>query len=126
MDPPAAPERVSFRNRLTLFFVAIVILPMVSMAFVLFRLLSDNERGKADARIAARQQTARNLFAEDAERAGRLAVRLRSDEALARALRTRDDAARLDAETAIRQAREALLVPPQYPAASDAGQLALL
>jgi HAMP domain-containing protein len=84
---------VSFRNRLTLFFVAIVILPMVSMAFVLFRLLSDNERGKADARIAARQQTARNLFAEDAERAGRLAAPFGGDPALARALRAGDDAA---------------------------------
>jgi diguanylate cyclase (GGDEF)-like protein len=81
---------VSFRNRLTLFFVAIVILPMVSMAFVLFRLLSDNERGKADARLAARQQTARNLFAEDAERAGRLATRIGGDAALARALRAGD------------------------------------
>ena len=84
---------MSFRNRLTLFFVAIVILPMVSMAFVLFRLLSDNERGKADARIAARQQTARNLFAEDQERAGRLAARFGSDAVLARALRSRNDAA---------------------------------
>jgi diguanylate cyclase (GGDEF)-like protein len=84
---------VSFRNRLTLFFVAIVILPMVSMAFVLFRLLSDNERGKADARIAARQQTARNLFAEDAERAGRLAARIGGDPALARALRAGDEGA---------------------------------
>jgi diguanylate cyclase (GGDEF)-like protein len=81
---------VSFRNRLTLFFVAIVILPMVSMAFVLFRLLSDNERGKADARLAARQETARNLFAEDAERAGRLAGRVGGDVVLARALRARD------------------------------------
>ncbi|HEX6024259.1 MAG TPA: hypothetical protein VFZ00_19880, partial [Solirubrobacter sp.] len=71
--------------------MAIVILPMVSMAFVLFRLLSDNERGKADARIAARQQTARNLFSEDAERAGRLAARIGGDAALARALRARDD-----------------------------------
>jgi diguanylate cyclase (GGDEF)-like protein len=93
VDPPEAPERVSFRNRLTLFFVAIVILPMVSMAFVLFRLLSDNERGKADARIAARQQTARNLFAEDVERAGRLAVRIGGDATLARALRGGDEGA---------------------------------
>ncbi|HEV2812442.1 MAG TPA: HAMP domain-containing protein, partial [Solirubrobacteraceae bacterium] len=84
---------MSFRNRLTLFFVAIVILPMVSMAFALFRLLSDNERGKADARIAARQQTARNLFGEDADRAGRLAIRFGSDPALARALRANDDGA---------------------------------
>jgi diguanylate cyclase (GGDEF)-like protein len=94
---------VSFRNRLTLFFVAIVILPMVSMAFVLFRLLSDNERGKADARIAARQQTARNLFAEDAERAGRLAARFGSDPALARALRARDDPAAARRATALVQ-----------------------
>ena len=81
---------MSFRNRLTLFFVAIVILPMVSMAFVLFRLLSDNERGKADARLAARQQTALNLFREDRERAGRLAERFGSDRPLARALRAGD------------------------------------
>ena len=47
---------MSFRNRLTLFFVAIVIVPMVSVAFVLFSLISDNENGKADARLAARQQ----------------------------------------------------------------------
>jgi transposase InsO family protein len=66
---------------------------MVSMAFVLFRLLSDNERGKADARIAARQETARNLFAEDQERAGRLAARFGTDPALARAMRADDPAA---------------------------------
>ena len=44
---------MSFRNRLTLFFVLIVIVPMVSVAFVLFRLIADNESGKADARLAA-------------------------------------------------------------------------
>jgi hypothetical protein len=37
-----------------------------------------------------------------------------------------DDAPRRDAETAIRQAREALSEPPQYPSASNVGQLALL
>lgn len=37
-----------------------------------------------------------------------------------------DDAPRIDAETAIRQAREALAVPPQYPSVADAGQLAFL
>ena len=93
---------MSFRNRLTLFFVAIVILPMVSMAFVLFRLLSDNERGKADARIAARQQTARNLFAEDQERAGRLAARFGGDAQLARALRAGSDRAAQRRASALR------------------------
>ena len=84
---------MSFRNRLTLFFVAIVILPMVSMAFVLFRLLSDNERGKADARIAARQQTAANLYREDQQRAAKLAELFGRDVQLARALRAGSDAA---------------------------------
>ena len=44
---------MSFRNRLTLFFVLIVVVPMVAVAFVLFRLIADNESGKADARLAA-------------------------------------------------------------------------
>src|SRR3712207_4207210 len=47
------PGEMSFRNRLTLFFVAIVIVPMLSVAFVLFSLIADNENGKADARLAA-------------------------------------------------------------------------
>ncbi len=51
---------MSFRNRLTLFFVAIVIVPMVSVAFVLFSLISDNEDGKADARLAARSAGSRD------------------------------------------------------------------
>ncbi len=57
----AHDARMSFRSRLTLFFVAIVIVPMVAMAVVLFRLLSDNESGKADARLAANQAAAIGL-----------------------------------------------------------------
>src|SRR6476646_4764858 len=84
---------MSFRGRLTLFFVLIVIVPMVSVAFVLFRLISDNESGKSDARIAARQQAAINLFYEARTESDRLAVRVGSDPGLARALRARDQAA---------------------------------
>ncbi|WP_205696085.1 diguanylate cyclase [Conexibacter sp. SYSU D00693] len=64
---------MSFRSRLTLFFVLIVIVPMVSVAVVLFRLIADNETGKADARIAARQDAAIGL-ANDAQRRGNDAV----------------------------------------------------
>ena len=53
---------MSFRARLTLFFVLIVIVPMLSVAIVLFRLISDNETGKADSSLAAHQQAARNLY----------------------------------------------------------------
>ena len=53
---------MSFRNRLTLFFVLIVIVPMVAVAVVLFRLISDNEDGKANARLAAEQNVAINMY----------------------------------------------------------------
>jgi diguanylate cyclase (GGDEF)-like protein len=79
---------MSFRSRLTLFFVAIVIVPMASMAIVLFRLLSDNEHGKGDARIAARQEAAIHLY-EDARRNSTGVARkiAGTDAALAAALR---------------------------------------
>ncbi len=84
---------MSFRTRLTLFFVAIVIVPMVSVAFVLFSLISDNEDGKADARLAARQETAINLYGQDRDQAAKLARRIGGDTRLAAALRAGDDAA---------------------------------
>ena len=65
---------MSFRNRLTLFFVLIVVVPMVAVAFVLFRLIADNESGKADARLAAKQETAINLYQEARNEADRAAV----------------------------------------------------
>jgi len=62
---------MSFRNRLTLFFVLIVLVPMVSVTVVLFRLISDNEKGKADAAVAARTDAVINLYGQavkDAQR----------------------------------------------------------
>jgi diguanylate cyclase (GGDEF)-like protein len=84
---------MSFRSRLTLFFVAIVIVPMASMAIVLFRLLSDNEHGKGDARIAARQEAAIHLY-EDARRNSASVARkiAGTDAPLAAALRAGDKA----------------------------------
>jgi len=41
---------MSFRTRLTTFFVLIVVLPMIAVGFLVLRLISDSERGKADAR----------------------------------------------------------------------------
>ena len=66
---------MSFRNRLTLFFVAIVIVPMVSVAFVLFRLhLRQREGQGRRARSRARQQTARQPLRRG-PRAGRRQAR---------------------------------------------------
>jgi diguanylate cyclase (GGDEF)-like protein len=67
---------MSFRNRLTLFFVLIVVVPMVAVAFVLFRLIADNESGKADARLAAANSSAINLYHEDYNRAQAAAARI--------------------------------------------------
>jgi diguanylate cyclase (GGDEF)-like protein len=96
---------MSFRARLTLFFVLIVIVPMLSVAIVLFRLIADNETGKADASVAARQRSAINLY-NDARTEADAAVRMvGSDEDLAMALRAgRPAAAKARAEVLHRQA----------------------
>jgi diguanylate cyclase (GGDEF)-like protein len=90
---------MSFRSRLTLFFVLIVIVPMVSVTLVIFRLISDNERGKANAQVAAREQTAINLEREALAEADRAARLIAADPALATAL------ARGDRVAAERRAR---------------------
>ncbi len=55
---------MSFRNRLALFFVLIVIVPMLAVAFLLFRLIDQSERGQTSAAIAQQQSTAAKLFSE--------------------------------------------------------------
>jgi diguanylate cyclase (GGDEF)-like protein len=84
---------MSFRSRLTLFFVLIVIVPMISLTVVLFRLLADNENGKADARVAARQQAAINLYGELRDQGDAAAVTIVKDVQLATALRDDNSAA---------------------------------
>src|SRR4051795_406185 len=81
---------MSFRARLTLFFVLIVIVPMLSVAIVLFRLISDNETGKADSSLAAHQQAARNLYRAATRQADRAIEGIGSDRVLAESLRAND------------------------------------
>src|SRR2546423_3521416 len=84
---------MSFRARLRLFFVLIVIVPMLSVAIVLFRLISDNETGKADAGLNANLKAARSLFLEATRRADGAVEGVGSDRQLADAL-VRGDVAR--------------------------------
>src|SRR3954454_18687245 len=77
---------MSFRARLRLFFVLIVIVPMLSVALVLFRLISDNETGKTDSDIHARQHAAIQLYGEARVGAERAVEGVGSDRALAAAL----------------------------------------
>ena len=64
---------MSFRKRLILFFVLIVVIPMVSVAVVLFRLIADNEAGKADAAVRARYGVVINLYRQATADADRVA-----------------------------------------------------
>ncbi|HWI05939.1 MAG TPA: hypothetical protein VNT54_00310, partial [Solirubrobacteraceae bacterium] len=55
---------MSFRNRLALFFVLIVIVPMLAVAFLLFRLIDESATGQAEAAINQRHTFASELFGE--------------------------------------------------------------
>jgi diguanylate cyclase (GGDEF)-like protein len=94
---------MTFRRRLILFFVLIVVLPMVAVALLVTQVADEWRTGKADARLDASVETALSLFdrgfaaaAADARVAGR-------DEALARALRRRDRQAAREAATRLRR-----------------------
>ncbi len=57
---------MSFRTRLTSFFVLIVVVPMVAVAFLVFRLIGDSEQGKADARANGLATAAASLYTNQA------------------------------------------------------------
>lgn len=69
LNTPIRSEAVSFRNRLALFFVLIVIVPMLAVAFLLFRLIDDSETGQAEAQIAQRHTFASSIFRDQRRRA---------------------------------------------------------
>src|SRR3954454_23481917 len=81
---------MSFRARLTLFFVLIVLVPMLSVAIVLFRLIADNETGKADEDIAARQRAAISLDREHRREGDGAVVGVGDDRQLSAALQSGD------------------------------------
>jgi diguanylate cyclase (GGDEF)-like protein len=56
---------MSFRTRLTSFFVLIVVTPMLAVGFLVFRLISDSEQGKADARANGIATAAAGIYQND-------------------------------------------------------------
>ena len=60
-----AHDTVSFRNRLGLFFVLIVIVPMLAVAFLLFSLIGDSVTGQEEARVTAGHTAARQLYVRE-------------------------------------------------------------
>ena len=65
---------MSFRRRLTLFFVVIVVVPMVALGAIVVELAGSSETGKADAALSAALDTALNVYGGPGRRrAGRAA-----------------------------------------------------
>ena len=84
---------MSFRARLFLFFVIIVVVPMIAVALVLFSLTKDSETGKADAQIAQGLRVAFGEYANARADARGTLGRIARDSTLGQALRSGDAAA---------------------------------
>ena len=84
---------MSFRGRLALFFVLIVVLPMVVVAVLAREVTDDSATGKADAGLAAGLQTALAVSDDAADAAAARARQVARDPALGAALERADEAA---------------------------------
>jgi diguanylate cyclase (GGDEF)-like protein len=79
---------MSFRGRLFIFFTIIVVVPMAAVAVVLFKVTSDSETGKTDARISQGLSTALAIYQADLDR-GRSGIQaVARDPRMSRALAT--------------------------------------
>ncbi len=81
---------MSFRTRLTLFFLLLVVVPMVALGVVVVRLVADSEQGKASARGSAYATAAIQSYRRIADDGARQARTIARDPVLAAALRDGD------------------------------------
>ena len=84
---------MSFRNRLTFFFILLVILPVLAVALVGILIVRDSEQGKTDAGLEQAQTAAEGLYRESRDRSERVAKTVEMDRELAVAVRDGDRAA---------------------------------
>ena len=102
----------SFRNRLRLFFLVIVVVPMIAVALVLFQIVTRSEESQTDAQLSEAQRVAQNLYRESASRANTAGRKIVDDNALQEAIAGGDPArikAQLDAAARGAKARRVLL-----------------
>src|SRR6185437_3802693 len=100
-SPGPGRASMSFRTRLTSFFVLIVVVPMVAIGFLGFRLISDSETGKADARASGLASAAMSLYQSDATAARADAATVARDPALLSPATRRQRLAALAASTGL-------------------------
>jgi diguanylate cyclase (GGDEF)-like protein len=84
---------VSFRNRLSFFFLLLVILPVLAVASVGILIVRNSEEGKNDAALEQARRAADGLYQESRERAQVVAQTASRDDRLAIAVRDNDRAA---------------------------------
>src|SRR6476660_1035872 len=101
---------MSFRGRLFIFFTIIVIVPMAAVAVVLFKITSDSETGKSNARIAQGLTTALAVYQADVDRAQDALTAVARDPRMSRAL------ARQEARPIRLRARQILKARPDIAA----------
>ena len=82
--------QLSYRRRLTLFFLLIVVLPMVSLAVLVVDISGESSTGKADARLGADLEVALALYQQAADDAEAAATEIARDPQLASALASGD------------------------------------
>jgi diguanylate cyclase (GGDEF)-like protein len=83
---------LSFRRRLTLFFLLIVVVPMVAVGVLVVDVTEESISGKADARLGAQLETALSLHEQAVADARVAANRLARDQRLGEALASGDRA----------------------------------
>jgi diguanylate cyclase (GGDEF)-like protein len=79
---------VSFRGRLTLFFLLIVVLPMIALAVLVTQVTTQSGNGKADARLASGLQVSLAVYRRDVAQAKLAATKLGKSVTLGNALRS--------------------------------------
>src|SRR5262245_5330809 len=83
----------SFRSRLRLFFVVIVVVPMITIAVVLFQLIATADDSQTDARLGEAQNVAIAVHNEQEEQARRAAESIGGRQALSDAVDAGDTGA---------------------------------
>jgi diguanylate cyclase (GGDEF)-like protein len=84
---------VSFRNRLTFFFILLVILPVLAVGFVGVLIVQHSEERNTEERLSQAQTAAREFYDEAEMRAKKVAQTVETDRLLAVAVRDGDRAA---------------------------------
>ena len=85
-----APTHMSFRGRLTLFFLLIVVLPMIVLAVLVTQIATDSTNGKADARLAEGLDSGLTVYRDAAKSAGDAAKKAAHDPQVTAAITSGD------------------------------------